>query len=66
MPSMIPGIRVSGKFELLSDHCKSREYCKRRWLTSLHEMALVSDAVAVSVATCSVPLSEIPYGRHWA
>ena len=60
-PSIIPGIRVSGKLELLSDHCMSREYCRRRWLISRQERALVSDAVAVSVATCSTPLSEMPH-----
>src|SRR6266496_1368092 len=58
-PSIIPGIRVSGEFELLSDHCRSREYCNRKWLIRRQERALVSDPVAVSVATCSVPLSEM-------
>src|SRR5437764_10535197 len=60
-PSVIPGIRVSGEFELLSDHCKSREYCTRRWLIRRNERALVNDAATVSVATCSVPLSEMPW-----
>src|SRR5436190_23786873 len=41
-PSIIPGIRVSGKFELLSDHCRSREYCNRKWLIRRQERALVS------------------------
>src|SRR6266566_3601980 len=60
-PSRMPGMRVSGELELLCDHCRSRETWARRWLTILHETALVSDAVAVSVAACSIPLSEMPY-----
>ena len=47
-------------FELLSDHCRSRENCARRWLTNFKESVLVSDALAVSVSTCSMPLSEMP------
>src|SRR5947209_15899228 len=60
-PSRIPGIRVSGELALVSDHCRSRENCARRWLIIFHESELVSDAFTVSVPTCSMPLSEIPY-----
>src|SRR5579864_6840347 len=61
MPSSIVGIRVNGASELLCDHCKSRENCARKLLIHFREIALVSDAVEVSVATCSIPLSEIAY-----
>jgi hypothetical protein len=57
---MIPGMRVSGWLELLRDHCRSRENCTRKWLTNFTVGALVIEAFSVSVATFSVPLSEMP------